>query len=291
MAANLNLRTVQVLLRCVQSSGNRYRESAALREFRRHYEDIGTHMGGYVEFSDADKGKIRAILRSEGVDPETSPDAWKGLSRSEALALGHNEKLTSDPVMRRRVAIKALLPDAPLHVGDQPLFLPVGCHVDADFREIDVSRHDWIVVVENWEAFERIDRAAVQLSFPGNCPLIVWRGAAGSIRADAMLAWLKQLPHPVAAFVDYDPKGLVIAATLPRLDHVVSPDIAVLIDWLKKGMEDRYLTQVPTSKAFLDACTDPAIRSVWHAISSQGKALPQEHFCRNNISGEFDATS
>lgn len=279
MAANLNLRTVQVLLRCVQSSSCRFHESLALKEFRRDYEDIGTLSRSHVEFTESDKEKIRAILRSEGIDPETQPDAWRGLSRTAALALGHNEKLTSVPVIRRRVAIKPLMLDSPLYIGAQPLYLPVGCHVDADYLEVDVSLHDWIVVVENWEAFERIERASEQLSFPGDRPLIVWRGAAGSIRADAMLAWLDSLPQPVAAFVDYDPKGLVIAANLPRLQHVVSPELHALNLMLKRGIEDRYLAQLPTSKTFLDSCADSLIQPLWRVISSHGRALPQEIFC------------
>lgn len=278
MAGELNLRTVQVLLRCVQSSERKFRGSASLAAFCREYEDIGIVDRGYIELADDDKAKIRAILTSEGIDPATLPEAWKGISRSEALQLGDNEKLTNEPVMRRRVAIKALGVGSPLWVGDTPLPLPRGCHLNADFLELDVSRHDWIVVVENWEAFERIELALQHLAFPGISPLVVWRGAAGGIRADAMLAWITGLTQPVAAFVDFDPYGLVIAATLPRLRQIIAPPAAALEALLKKGVRGRYLEQLATSKPFLDALDDDLIRPLWRVIEDEGRALPQEIF-------------
>lgn len=278
MADDLNLRTVQVLLRCVQSSERKFRSSASLMAFCRQYEDIGSVDRDYVNLSDDDKVKIRAILASEGIDPATQPDAWKGISRSEALQLGGNEKLTNQPVMQRRVAVKSLGVGAPLWVGDTPLQLPRGCHLDADFLELDVGRHDWIIVVENWETFERIELALPHLAFPGTSPVVVWRGAAGSIRADAMLAWINGLTHPVATFVDFDPYGLVIAATLPRLRQVIAPSVAVLKEMLKKGVRDRYLEQLATSKPFLDALDDDLIRPLWRVIENAGRALPQEIF-------------
>lgn len=278
MGAELNLRTVQVLLRCVQSPEGKFRASAALTDFCRQYEDVGAVSRGYVELSEDDKRKIRAILASEGIDPATLPEAWKGISRSEALELGNNEKLTNDPVTRRRVAIKALGAGAPLWVNDTPLHLPAGCHLDADFLEIDVSRHDWVVVVENWEAFEHIELAAQHLAFPGQAPVVVWRGAAGGIRADAMLSWVGSLAQPVAAFVDLDPHGLVIAAGLPRLRQVIAPAEARLRAMLQIGVRDRYLEQLATSKPFLDSFSDDVIRPLWKLIEGEGRALPQEAF-------------
>ena len=74
----------------------------------------------------------------------------------------------------------------------QPLHLPVGCHVDTDYLKSMSAYAGWIVVVENWK---RLNELSVLQPAQGDRPLIVWRaGTAGSIRADAMLAWLDGLP-------------------------------------------------------------------------------------------------
>ncbi len=277
--SELNLRAVQVLLRCVQSPERRFRATAALTDFCRQYEDVGAVSHAYVDLSDEDKRKICAILTSEGIDPATPPTAWKGISRCEALALGRNEKLANAPVIRRRVAIKALRADAPLWVNNSPLVLPSGCHLDADYLAINVDHHDWLVVVENWESFNRIENAVATLDFPGSNPLVVWRGAAGTVRADSMLTWLGTLRQPVAAFVDLDPKGLVIAATLPRLERVVAPPQGEMRHLLlNQGIEERFLIQLAGSKPFLDSFHDDKIAPLWRLIDEAGRAFPQERF-------------
>lgn len=281
--SELNLRAVQVLLRCVQSPDERFRVSAALADFCRQYENVGTVRHAHIELSGDDKERICTILRSEGIDPATPPTAWTGKSRSDALALGRNEKLATAAVMRRRIAIKALREDAALWINDAPLHLPSGCHLDADFLSIDVSRHDWLVVVENWETFDHVERTVAHLAFPGSNPLIVWRGAADTIRADAILTWIKTLHQPVAAFVDLDPKGLVIAATLPRLERVVAPPLDKMQQLLKKGLADRYSIQLPGSKPFLDSCHDEMIEPLWKAMEPIGRAFPQEYFLRPRL--------
>ena len=57
VAASLNLRTVQVLLRCVQSVQLPLPESLALKGFRRDYGDIGTLSRGHVEFTGPTRGE------------------------------------------------------------------------------------------------------------------------------------------------------------------------------------------------------------------------------------------
>jgi len=277
--ADLDARTVQLLLRCVQSPLDRFPTTVALEAFRARYQDIGRQKRKTIYLSEADKEKIRAILRSDGIDPQTSPDAWRGLSRTDALALGNNEKLANDPVKRRRVAIKALRPDQFLTVNGERMRLPARCHLDI-YEAVDVTAHDWIIVVENWEAFNDIHVATESLSFPGAAPLVVWRGDSSMTRADAMLAWIGGLMQPVAAFVDYDPEGMIIARALPRLQRIVSPPLEVLEHMLEAGVRGRYLAQIAHCQNTLDAMTDDLVRPLWELIRRAGKALPQEWLVR-----------
>lgn len=270
------------LLRCVQSNVERFSVNAALSAFVRDYR-IGLQKGRSFYFTDADKAKIRCIIASEGVDPCTLSDAWNGLSRAEALRLGNNEKLTRMPVKQRRVAIKALRPVAPIYFGKKPVYLPAKCHLDLDRQEAGLfPDHDWIIVVENWECFNNIHIAADRLQFPGEKPVVVWRGDHSGTRADSMLTMIRSMSQPVAAFVDYDPAGMLIANSLPRLSAIVAPALDKLAVLLQDGLEDRYLEQAAVGQGKLDKTINPYVASVWKIIRQAGRAYPQEQFVRQS---------
>ena len=100
-------------------------------------------------------------------------------------------------------------------------------------------------------------------------------------RADAMLSWLEGLTQPVAAFVDYDPDGLIIARALPRLRHIVMPPPDIFEQLLATGLRDRYLAQIPHCQSALNEMQDDLICPVWESIRRAGKALPQEKLIRH----------
>lgn len=275
----MDARTIQKLLRCVQMAGERVSMTATLKAFCDEHPTIGRQKGSSRYFGESDKDTLRQILISEGIDPSTSPDAWEGKTRSEALAFGNDEKLTSETVKRRRVAVKALTPSAPIDIGSGAIRLPARYHIEIDYETVSADAHDWIIVVENWECFNDIHLAADRLSFPGRSPLVVWRGDTSTTRADAMMEWLAGLNQPVAAFVHYDPSGLVIAASLPRLKGFVAPDLNELGRLLRKnGLHERFQAQLLSCQRALDLLSSPIIRPVWELIRREGRALPQEHF-------------
>jgi hypothetical protein len=276
----MEARLVKMLLRCVQSDKVRFTVNASLDAFVREYGPlVGDRKGQSIYMTPTQKQVIRELLSSEGVSADTPPDAWDGLTRAEALSVGNNEKFTYEPVKRRRVAVKALLPSRPLCINGQSLILPARCHVEVDYSELrDLADHDWIVVVENWECFNDIHVAADTLRFPGQNPLIVWRGDQDNVRADGMLAMLRNLKQPVAAFVDYDPSGMVIARSLPRLEVVVAPPLRELAKMMQRGLVERYMDQIAGCRSVLEQMDVACIASVWNVIRLSGRALPQELF-------------
>ena len=133
----MEARLVMMLLRCVQSDSERFKANASLDAFVRDYgSQVGERKGASIYMTPAQKRVIRELLFSEGVSADTSPDAWDGLTRAEALSVGNNEKFTHEPVKRRRVAVKALRPSLLLVLNGQPLLLPARCHVEVDFAEL-----------------------------------------------------------------------------------------------------------------------------------------------------------
>lgn len=281
----MEARTIKVLLRCVQSDEGRFRVNTSLHNFIDEYGPrVGSLKGSFVCLSPTQKQAIRAILVSEGVAPDTLPDAWSGVTRTEALALGNNEKFAQGPVRLRRVAIKSLRPSLPIVLNGQPAFLPVRTHVEADYAEIGgMTGHDWIIVVENWECFNDIHVAADRLSFPGQNPLVVWRGDKDTVRSDSMLVMIRNLHQPVAAFVDYDPSGMVIANALPRLEYIVAPPLDELARMMSDGLPNRYMVQIAGCQAVLEQCDKTCVADVWEVIRAAGRALPQEVFSKHHL--------
>jgi hypothetical protein len=278
----LDSRTIQVLLRVIQSQKGRFPRTEALSAFIDAYQDIGRREGKSIYLTPSDKDRIANILAAEEIERDTPPDAWRGISRTDAITLGNNEKLSKDPVRIRRIAIKALRSSQELVLNGSPIKLPGRCHVEADYDAIDISMHDWIIVVENWESFNDVHMATNKLEFPGDNPIVVWRGDNSRTRADSVLNWVQGLTMPVAAFVDFDPKGLVIANGLPRLNRIISPPLNTLRELLRtRGIRERYLAQIPYCQSMLDRTMNPQIRELWQEMTLAGKALPQEHFAQS----------
>jgi len=242
--------------------------------------NIGQRSGASLVFTNSDKAEIRKVLlATEGIDAAvTSARQWNGLSRSESLNYGCDEKLTDSAVRVRRIAIKAL-PGAEMLLDRQRICLPVGSNLDLDWRWVaQHCDHTSVLVVENWEAFEGIHQVTFDLSKAGKNPLVVFRGSP-VYRQDYVVSLLSALSLPVFAFVDYDPAGLVIAQSLPYFTGIIAPPMSLLETAITTAKnQDRYLGQLPQAQAVLNAATHPDIVEQWQLLKIHGKALPQEHF-------------
>lgn len=274
----MDKRLVKVLLRVVQMTEECFPGSKTLRGFLDDYH-IGWTKGASYCFDAMAKARIRELLQAQGIAPETLPDAWDGLTRAESLALGRDEKWADGPARRDRVVVKAL-PGRPLRISHDSLMLPPRCHLEADALEIAGGvQHDTILLVENWECFDRIHEVQLDFSSAGTDPLVLWRGGSAEARADASQNFMRVLNRPVWAFVDYDPAGLVIAATLPGLQGIIAPEASILAELLEKhGLEERYRIQLPAAAPCLDRAEHPAVVFLWPILRQAGRALPQEIF-------------
>ena len=270
---------ITALLRVSRSEKSQFSTSGVLAGFVADY-NIGHAAGVSLYFSEQDKAEIRAmLLASEAINAdETTPKQWDGLSRTESLAIGSNEKLTSAAVRSERVAIKSL-PGKPLLIDGRDIHLPLGANMDISWQWLsNHCGHSLILIVENWEAFDNVHDATFDLSVAGDNPLVVFRGSP-VYRQDYVVFLLKALRLPVCAFVDFDPAGLVIAQGLPHFAGLISPPP----DALQRALEacknyDRYRNQLPEAQASLNAATHREIVEHWLLFQKYGKALPQEYF-------------
>lgn len=274
---------IKTLLKICQSEENRFTRSKMLADFVREY-NIGQPQGRAFNFTVQDKADIAMLLeKTAGIDAKTTlPSQWDGLSRTDSLAFGNNEKLSSAAVRDHRVAIKSL-PNQPLLLSGQRIFLPDGCNLDIDGRSVSQHcEHQTVLVVENWEAFERIHQVNFDLAAAGKNPLVVFRGSP-VYQQNHVVALLQALQLPVFAFVDFDPAGLLLAQSLPYFQDLLIPPLEILHAALQQCTNHaRYQVQLPQAASMLDQSLHPTITEIWRTLQNLGTALPQEYFLRRD---------
>lgn len=272
----------QSLLKVAQSPADRvqFPASKTLLAFVAD-SGIGTVQGRNILFTQAHKERLCAWLRADNIDPAVPADAWTKAGRAAALGLGPDEKWAGLAVRANRVALKTLQ-GRPLRCGGESLFLPPRANLECDVAEaLKRMDHNTVIVVENWEVFERIDDLELDLRPSGDNPLIVWRGGARASIGAAM-NFLAAFNRPVWSAPDYDPAGLAIAARLPHLEGILAPPDEVLGDLLRVSkLQERYQAQLTGAKALLEQAKHPDVCRLWSIVKLSRNALPQERLCRH----------
>lgn len=237
---------------------------------------IGYRSGKNYMLDERDRTRIKQYLSNEkDIDWKTPLDAWKGISRDQALNLGSNEKMSDERTRDFRVAVKSL-PGRPLLLGGQSMILPNGANLDLSWEYVATEcGHDSVLLVENWTNFEKTHVTPLLSEIQGN-PLVLYRGdfVYGN-KYSALL--LKALDKPVVAFVDYDPAGLVIASALPGFHEMICPlerDLHSLLAGCTNS--GRFIRQKSENIGALESLNHPQLQALWAIFDRYGVALPQE---------------
>lgn len=268
-------------LRALNRAG-KFKPSSELASYLRD-NNIGRWTGENVQFGPRAKELLeQALKRDFQVPPGTTPKAWEGLSRTQALDLTTNEKTTKQAVRAERVAVKALK-DAAVKMGSVDYHLPPGTSIDTSQVEAgQFSRHPSVILVENWEAFERVDRLNFSVPDPLRGALVVYRGDAIAYPIAAARAFTLAMDVAVHVFPDPDPAGLKLAMDYPGYAGLVLPPVEQLAAMFDAGRGDagRYTDQLPGTERALESTADREIQSYWRLIKAAGRAIPQEEFVR-----------
>jgi len=269
---------INSLLRIYHGEKDRYAASGLLTRLMEDF-NIGQRVGTSIVFSNNDRDSIRKLLATEGIDVETTQlGQWQELSRTDSLEFSHNEKMTNASVRQGRVAVK-VLPENLLCFGEEKISLPISSNLDIDWRWlVENCDHTSVLLVENWEAFDKIHEVTFDLSSAGTNPLVVFRGSP-VYRQDYVIALLNGLALPVFAFVDFDPSGLILAQSTPHFEGLMVPPTLELVSALKSVKNySRYRSQLIQSQTILNNATHPDIVTHWKLLQEYGTALPQEYF-------------
>jgi len=275
---------INSLLRIYHGEKDRYAASGVLTRLMEDF-NIGQRVGTSIVFSNNDRDSIRKLLATEGIDVETTQlGQWQELSRTDSLEFSHNEKMTNASVRQGRVAVK-VLPGKLLCLGEEKISLPISSNLDMDWKWLIANcDHTSVLLVENWEAFDRIHEVTFDLSQAGKNPLVVFRGSP-VYRQDYVIALLNGLALPVFAFVDLDPSGLILAQSTPHFEGLMVPPTLELVSALKSVKNySRYRSQLIQSQSILNNSTHPDIVKHWKLLQEYGSALPQEYFLMKRTS-------
>lgn len=235
-------------------------------------EGIGTVKGSRVLYTPQDHRAALYLLSSRGFEVERSS---KQGPRSLAPA-GESEKWGALRVSHGMVAV------VPLQVPT--VDIPVGSMLCMDYREALALPYEVLLFCENLEPMQLINSYKWLSTFiKGRPALALFRGAPGYFRTEVAHEMVRQDTRPTLAFFDFDPKGLSMAASLPRREALCLPPMESLEVMVKANRRrDLYFQSVNEARVHLDGqpCNSE-IAIAWAIMNSLELGLDQEHFLKN----------
>ncbi len=232
-------------------------------------EGVGTIHGSRVLFTAADRERAANLLKSRGYEASLPVAPF---TRSEAPT-GGSEKSGALRVSHELVAVV-------------PLGIP-GIQVPAEgFLTLRAGvalqlPYEVLMVCENLEPMLNLARYGWLSEFlKGRPALVLFRGAPGLYRTDVATGLLQRDHRPTLAFFDYDPKGLSMAASLPRREALCLPAFEALEATARVTRRvDLYFNSFQTSRGHLDRLgLSSDIGAAWALMKDLELGLNQEQF-------------
>lgn len=248
-------------------------------------EGIGNKRGQSLYFTEKDRAEMRTWLQAKGYSLEKVD--LSGMGRSERLAATPNEKAGGEAVKQNRISIKALAGQA-LIIGGEAMRLPAFSHLDVDWTKIAGKLgHRCIMLIENYENFNRIHETKFELPDAYQAPLIIYRGDPHESRFDNVQQFLANVNLPVLAFMDIDPAGIAMASQLVNLVGMVTPNLKFLEEQIcspKTGRRDLFQTQYVVYKNLLDQLpVNSLCKSLWELVSKHRAGVVQERWIAADV--------
>lgn len=234
-------------------------------------EGVGTATRSAVRYTEEDFARAANILRTRGYGLEQPAP---GFSRSEAPD-GGSEKTGAELVSKDLVAVVPIgLPQA----------LPAGARFMAmRWQEALLLPYELLLVCENLEPLLKIGEYRWLDRLMNRRPVLaLFRGEPGLLfRTGAAAEMIRVDNRPTLAFFDYDPKGLSMAAALPRRKALCLPEWADLEPVIMSARRDHLFTNsAHLCRTHLDRVDDPEIALAWTRLKLLATGLDQEGFPR-----------
>ena len=168
-------------------------------------------------------------------------------------------------------------------IGGEPIRLPAESHLDVDWTKIAGQiDHQCVMVVENYENFNRIYETKFDLPEAFSSPLVIYHGDPNESRLDNVQHFLGKINLPVLAFMDIDPAGIFMANKLPKLVAMIAPSkdtLEIQLSSPQTGRRDLFQSQLPSFGNALNnlPITSPCF-SLWHLVDKHRAGIVQERW-------------
>jgi len=258
------------------ASPNSRAHSQSAEYFYTNYH-LGLRAGRQFEYSAEDVEKARKLLTAAGwpIAAAMEPKDRSSTSGRAGVSEKSGTRAPHDGLFAYRVF------GEPVVIGGHPT-PPSGPSSYAVSRVANALgvKCSHILVVENFETFVDLDQYAWVLEWlvqaGAHQVLCVFRGD-NIYKTEAVSELVSSTDVTVLSFGDFDPAGLLIAASLPRLSGVIAPPIQVLRKHLHASKRyDLFQDQVAFAGPTLDRCTSPTLVPIWSAVKQAARGIPQE---------------
>lgn len=228
-----------------------------------------------IHLSASDRSRVARLLHAHGLDPAALCAMPSTMTRSDAFGMAINEKAGAGPIGRDRSLVRAI-PGRMLRLAED-FALPPGTSLDVPNQILETTnRHASILLVENRECFDAMERVFFRhAAFDGD-PLILFRGSPGVSAGSTGL--IERLRLPVDVFGDVDPAGLAIAGRIPHARSFVHPSLETMTRLVeRKPNHARFRDQIIGAAGARDE--HPSWLDLpWRFVLRHACALPQEAF-------------
>lgn len=264
----MNQQQVTFLRRLIETEPP-FRPYSAAAEYFLNDEGIGKVQGRRVVYTQRDFEVARNLLKARGFESSRQVEP---VPRSQVQP-GESEKWGSLRVSEGLVAVVPL--------GLPGVQIPMGSMLCMDVCQALALPYEVLVFCENLEPMLRLHDYQWLAGFlKGRTALALFRGAPGYFRTDVASELLMQDHRPVLAFFDFDPKGLSMAASVPRREALCLPPLESLEAAVRSQRRKAlYLGSVEGSRTHLEAQSEGTdVALAWGLMKVLEMGLDQEHF-------------
>ena len=264
----MNTREVQFLRRLIADKPL-HRSNDGVAAAMCETEGLGKAVGRRVFYLDTDLIKAANILTTRGYGLESAEVPF---NRSNAPK-GGSEKTGAVNVTDGFIACRGIDMDSYFKMTVEGF-----CAVKLE--DAIRMQYDAILVCENLEALIRLDSYTwLKPFYKGRRVIAVFRGTKDWFTSKAAAQFINMSSKPTLAFFDFDPKGLSMAASLPRREALCLPDLQTLeIRAKEMARQHLFTNSVHISRPHLETVTDPDIVQAWTLMKRITFGLNQEQF-------------
>jgi hypothetical protein len=261
----LKTKEVEFLRRLVADRPVERRSDLAIQYSR--VEGLGVVQGSKVIYRAQDFERAVSLITTRGFDLESPP---RGFARSEAPR-GGSEKSGARTVAQDLVAVF-------------PIGMGVSCPKDGflamPWQGVISMQYQVLLVCENLQTFLQLNEYLWLTDLINGRPtLALFRGMVHTFGTDGAARLIAHDHRPTLAFFDFDPRGLAMAASLPRREAICLPPWELLERAIRNTRRDHLFTNsFHASRAQLDNENDPEIALAWARLKLLTKGLNQESF-------------